>query len=74
MMKLSVTFLLAFLAISVIKANNLNNKINIIFRYDDFYLKQTVFYDSLFYVFQKNQIPLCIGIIPYDKNGLFDNK
>ncbi len=54
--------------------NNLAQKIQIVFRYDDYQLTSTKFYDSLFYVFQKNQIPLCLGIVPFDKNGLIYNE
>jgi peptidoglycan/xylan/chitin deacetylase (PgdA/CDA1 family) len=72
-MKSMICFLLLFLDISVITANRLEGKINIIFRFDDYKLTSNVFYDSLFYVFNKNHIPLCLGIIPYDKNGLIFN-
>jgi peptidoglycan/xylan/chitin deacetylase (PgdA/CDA1 family) len=37
-------------------------------------LTSTKFYDSLFYIFQKNNIPLSLGIIPFDKNGIIHNE
>jgi peptidoglycan/xylan/chitin deacetylase (PgdA/CDA1 family) len=51
-------------------ANKLYKKSKIVFRFDDYRLTTTNFYDSLFYIFKKNNIPLCLGIIPFDKNGL----
>lgn len=73
-MKSIISFLFLFITISVIKANNLNQRIKIVFRFDDYQLTSTKFYDSLFYIFQKNNIPFCLGIIPFDTNGLIHNE
>jgi peptidoglycan/xylan/chitin deacetylase (PgdA/CDA1 family) len=73
-MKSIISFLFLFITISVIKANNLNQRIKIVFRFDDYQLTSTKFYDSLFYIFQKNNIPLSLGIIPFDKNGIIHNE
>lgn len=73
-MKKIISFLLLFITSSVIIANDLNHEIKIVFRYDDYQLSPTTFYDSLFYFFRENDIPLCLGIIPFDKNGLFHNE
>jgi peptidoglycan/xylan/chitin deacetylase (PgdA/CDA1 family) len=48
-------------------------KSKVLFRFDDYRLTKTNFYDSLLYIFKKNNIPLCLGIIPFDKNGLMHN-
>jgi peptidoglycan/xylan/chitin deacetylase (PgdA/CDA1 family) len=60
--------------LSITKTNESNKRINIVFRFDDYKLCSTNFYDSLFYTFKKNNIPLCLGIIPFDKKGLFYNE
>ncbi len=44
------------------------SKIKMIFRYDDYLLKPSRISDSVLYFFQKNDIPLCIAIIPFNKN------
>lgn len=43
-------------------------QIRIVFRYDDFKLNDTMFNDSLLSVFAKNNIPINLGIIPFDEN------
>ena len=46
----------------------------IVFRYDDFQLIPSWLSDSLLNIFQKNNVPLCIGIIPFDRSGSFINE
>lgn len=73
-MKSIILLLLFLLSFPLGKANDPGQKIKLVFRFDDYQLSPTKFYDSLFYYFQKNNIPLCLGIIPFDKNGLFHNE
>ena len=46
-----------------------NGKIKMVFRYDDYLLISSSLSDSILNIFQKNKIPLCIGIIPFDSSG-----
>jgi peptidoglycan/xylan/chitin deacetylase (PgdA/CDA1 family) len=43
-------------------------EIKIVFRYDDYLLKPSKLNDSLIDIFQKNNIPLCLGVIPFDNS------
>lgn len=45
-------------------------KLKLIFRFDDFILIEDDFYNSLLDIFSKNNIPINLGIIPYDANNL----
>jgi len=62
-----LTFLNGFLA-------NGNGKIKMIFRYDDYILMPSQLNDSLVSIFKKYDIPLCIGIIPFDDDNVFINQ
>lgn len=53
---------------------NANGKIRIVFRYDDYILVPSKFCDSLLYIFHKNNIPLCLGVIPFDRANIIINK
>lgn len=46
-------------------------QVQVIFRYDDFFLSNQPFQDSLLYFFGKHDIPLSIGIVPFGKDGAF---
>lgn len=47
--------------------------VKVVFRYDDFLLKPSPLNDSLLNTFARNNIPLCIGIVPFDTSGNFLN-
>lgn len=49
-------------------------QVQVIFRYDDFFLSNPSFQDSLLYFFGKNDIPLCIGIVPFKQDGTFQQE
>jgi peptidoglycan/xylan/chitin deacetylase (PgdA/CDA1 family) len=72
-MRLIISFLLLISTISGVTGNNLGQKTKIVFRFDDYRLESEIIYDSLLYVFGRNKIPLCLGIIPYNKEGLIYN-
>lgn len=44
-------------------------EIKIIFRYDDYLLVKDPFNDSLIDLFSKKDIPVCLGVIPFDNQG-----
>jgi hypothetical protein len=48
-----------------------DGKIKMVFRFDDYLLIPSTLSDSLLNIFQKNKIPLCIGILPFDTSGSF---
>ena len=73
-MKYIALFLFLFITTSGISNDNVDQNLKIVFRFDDYQLESTKFYDSLFYTFQKNNIPLCLGIIPFNTNGLIYNE
>jgi len=50
--------------------SNINAQIKILFRYDDYEFVDKEFNDSLLNVFEKNNIPINIGIIPFDENNI----
>ena len=50
---------------------NADGKIKMVFRFDDYLLIPSTLSDSLLNIFQKNKIPLCIGILPFDTSGSF---
>lgn len=54
---------------TLLNANNLK----LVFRYDDFLLKNDSIDESVIRIFQKHKIPLVIGVIPYDsiENKIF---
>lgn len=41
----------------------------IVFRVDDIYLDNSKFENELLEVFHKNNVPITLGVIPFDKNG-----
>jgi peptidoglycan/xylan/chitin deacetylase (PgdA/CDA1 family) len=57
---------LAIISIFVLNIFSAHGEIKMVFRYDDFLLMPSKLNDSILYIFQKNNIPLCIGIIPFD--------
>ena len=63
--KYLVLFHSLFITMSGVANNNLAQKIQIVFRYDDYQLTSTKFYDSLFYVFQKNQYSVMLRNSPF---------
>jgi predicted deacetylase len=73
-----IKYVVAFVLLSLPIFGNANIKSDqgskIVFRFDDFQLISSTFYDSLLYTFKKNKIPICLGTIPFDKNGLFHNE
>lgn len=44
----------------------ISGQVKMVFRYDDYTLIPSNFSDSILYVFQKNSIPICLGLIPFD--------
>lgn len=51
----------------------MENFLKILFRFDDFTLDDSHFNKLLINTFEKNNIPLCLGVIPFDKNEKFIN-
>ena len=72
-MKAKLLFIVSSLFFSVSLASG-QGGIKMVFRYDDYLLVPSKFSDSLLNIFQKNNIPLCLGIIPFDSSDLFINK
>lgn len=72
-MKTKLLFIVYPLFFSLFLASG-HGEIKMVFRYDDYLLIPSKFTDSLLNTFQKNNIPLSIGIIPFDSSGLFINK
>lgn len=72
-MKSIIPFLALFMIFFDNAFSKSDQKCKVVFRFDDYQLKSIPFYDSLLIVFEKNRIPLCLGIIPFDKNGSFYN-
>jgi len=70
---LSLAFILNYFVLNA-SAENQNPRIKLIFRYDDYTLKPKINNDSLLNVFKKNNIPLCVGIVPIDKQGKLINE
>jgi len=66
--------LLSTVTIDGITNNRLDQKMKIVWRFDDYQLKSNIFYDSLFYVFRKNNISLCLGVIPFNENEIIVNE
>lgn len=62
-MKVFLSFLFLFLTVLGNANNKLDQNIKIVFRFDDYQLIPTQFYDSLFTTFKNNDVPLCI-ILP----------
>ena len=57
------TFIICLLLIGyILHANNLQ----VVFRYDDFFLRNDTLDDAVVQIFQKNKIPLVLGIISYN--------
>jgi hypothetical protein len=57
----------------ILFTNGQNNP-KVVFRYDDFALTPSQISDSITTIFIKNEIPLCLGVIPFDKtNSLIFN-
>jgi hypothetical protein len=69
--KFVFVFVLLFIPIIGNASFKSDPRSKIVFRFDDFELNSTAFNDSLLYIFRKNEIPICLGIIPFDKNGIF---
>jgi hypothetical protein len=42
---------------------------NVVFRVDDLYLDGSEFENNLLDIFEKNGIPLTLGVIPFHKDG-----
>ena len=57
---------LAIISIFLLNIFSARGEIKMVFRYDDYLLMPSKLNDSILYIFQKNNIPLCIGIIPFD--------
>jgi hypothetical protein len=72
-MKNKLLFIVSLVFLSFFSANA-RGKMKIVFRYDDYILVPSKFCDSLLYIFHKNNIPLCLGIIPFDSTNLIINK
>lgn len=45
--------------------------VDVVFRYDDFMLKNDSVNEEVVRIFQKHKIPLVLGVIPYDSSGHF---
>lgn len=73
-MKFFIFFLFLFLSASGSSINKFGQRIKIVFRYDDYQLTSTKFNESLLNSFKKNHIPLCLGIIPFNEDGLIHNE
>ena len=74
-MRLIVFFLLFITASSsALPGKPANNKIKIVFRFDDYMMTQNVIIDSILDIFKKNNIPLTLGVVPYDEEGMIFNK
>jgi peptidoglycan/xylan/chitin deacetylase (PgdA/CDA1 family) len=69
-----ILFLIANLFFSGLSASSGQGEIKMVFRYDDYLLIPSKLSDSLMYIFRKNNIPLCLGTIPFDSSGSFINK
>lgn len=67
-MKIKNLFIVFFLFFNFFLTNG-QGKVKMVFRYDDYLLVPSKFSDSLLYIFQRNNIPLCLGIIPYDSSN-----
>lgn len=60
---------LAIISIFLLNIFSVQGEIKMVFRYDDFLLMPSKLNDSILYIFQKNNIPLCVGIIPFDNSN-----
>jgi len=60
-------------SVSGISASNPDTRTRIVFRFDDYILEPDIISDSIIYIFNKHKIPLCVGIIPYNKEGILYN-
>jgi peptidoglycan/xylan/chitin deacetylase (PgdA/CDA1 family) len=69
-MKNKFLFIISLIFLSILSANG---DIKMVFRYDDYLLVSSKLNDSILYIFHKNNIPLCIGIIPFDDAKKFHN-
>lgn len=68
MAKIKSIYILLFCIISF---HCFAGKINIVFRYDDFILKNDIVNEEVVRTFEKNHIPLVLGVIPCDSNENF---
>ena len=73
-LKLIIAFLLLLITSSVLSGQSEENKIRIVFRFDDYMMTQHVIFDSILDIFKKNNIPLTLGVVPYDKQEMIFNK
>jgi hypothetical protein len=73
MLKSLVSLLLMLVSVSGISASNPDTRTRIVFRFDDYILEPDIISDSIIYIFNKHKIPLCVGIIPYNKEGILYN-
>jgi peptidoglycan/xylan/chitin deacetylase (PgdA/CDA1 family) len=64
---------LAIISILFLNMFSVHGEIKMVFRYDDYLLMPSKLNDSILYIFQKNNIPLCVGIIPFDNNNTVIN-
>jgi peptidoglycan/xylan/chitin deacetylase (PgdA/CDA1 family) len=71
-MRLLVSFLLLLITSSVLSGQTEDNKIKIVFRFDDYMLTQNVTFDSILDVFKKNSISLTLGVVPYNEELIFN--
>jgi len=69
-MKIRLLFIALLVLLNGFPANA-DGKIKMVFRFDDYLLIHSTLFDSLLNTFQKNKIPLCIGILPFDTSGSF---
>lgn len=65
--------LILFMFFNTVFANN-QERVKIVFRYDDYLLIPSRLSDSLLSTFSRHKIPLCIGIIPFDSSTKFLNR
>lgn len=67
-MKLKQLIIISTLVLSHLNLYG-HDRIKIVFRYDDYQMIPSTINDSVLNIFRRNNIPLCLGIIPYDTNN-----
>ena len=73
-MRSLISFLFLFTALIVLSGQKANNKIKIVFRFDDYMMTQHIVFDSILDIFKKNHISLTLGVVPFDKEDVIFNK
>src|SRR3989339_460674 len=73
-MRSFISFLFLFTALIVLSGQKANNKIKIVFRFDDYMMTQHIVFDSILDIFKKNHISLTLGVVPFDKEDVIFNK